>query len=133
MKHKALNQLLCAAVINQSFRQTLLSDPVQAIDGGYHGQAFPLSLEERALLSKIRVGTLEELAAEVHAWISGNGHHDQARSGEVPGRRSRAGVVSRYKGAERSGLAGIYRRRSGEPAGAAAGQPVPDLREPAFA
>jgi hypothetical protein len=90
MKHKALNQLLCAAVINQTFRQALLQNPVQALDNGYHGQSFAVSSEERALLSKTRATTLEELAAEVYAWISGNGYHGRDAH-EAPSRPRRVG------------------------------------------
>ena len=73
MKHKSLNQLLCAAVINGRFRETLLRDPLRALAAGYEGHEFDLTPEERALVVGIRAHGLEDFAAQVHCWISGEG------------------------------------------------------------
>jgi hypothetical protein len=74
MKHTGLNQLLCAAVINNRFCEALLRDPAQALTAGFQGQTFSLTPEERALVVDIRAGQLEDFAAQVYCWISGNGN-----------------------------------------------------------
>lgn len=78
MKHKSLNQLLCAATVNARFREALLADPAKAIAAGYFDQTFRLTAEERALVTGIRAAQLEDFAAQVYHWISikanGNGN-----------------------------------------------------------
>jgi hypothetical protein len=71
MKHKSLNQLLCAATVNVRFREALLRDPAHAIVTGYFDHSFSLTSEERDLVVGIRAERLEDFAAEVYAWISG--------------------------------------------------------------
>lgn len=72
MKHKSLNQLVCAAMINSRFRETLLRDPAQALASGYYEHSFALTAEERDLVLGIRAQKLEDFADQVHRWISGN-------------------------------------------------------------
>ena len=74
MKHKGLNQLLCAAVVNDRFRETLLRNPAQALGSGYYDHTFSLTPEERDLVIDIRAQKLEDFAAQVYRWISGNGN-----------------------------------------------------------
>ena len=74
MKHRSLNQLLCAATVNGRFRETLLSDPARAIASGYFDHSFSLTPEERDLVIGIQAQRLEDFAAQVYHWISGNGH-----------------------------------------------------------
>ena len=74
MKHKGLNQLLCAAVVNERFCEVLLHHPLRALSSGYGGQGFSLTPEERALVIGIRAERLEDLAAGIYDWISGNSH-----------------------------------------------------------
>jgi hypothetical protein len=82
MKHKSLNQLLCAATVNARFREALLADPAKAIAAGYFDQTFRLTAEERDLVTGIRAGQLEDFAVQVYHWISikangsGNGHRN---------------------------------------------------------
>jgi hypothetical protein len=71
MKHKGLNQLLCAAVVNDRFRETLLRNPAQAVAVGYFGQSFSLTPEEHDLVVGIQAKKLEDFAAVVQGWISG--------------------------------------------------------------
>jgi hypothetical protein len=73
MKHKSLNQLLCAATVNVRFREALLRDPAGAISTGYYGHSFSLSPEERDLVIGIQAQGLEDFAAQVYHWLSGNG------------------------------------------------------------
>ena len=42
----ALSRLMAAAVINQDFRELLLSDPERALAQGYGGEQFPLDYAE---------------------------------------------------------------------------------------
>jgi hypothetical protein len=74
MKHAGLNQLLCAAVVNGRFREALLRDPAQAIAMGYLDQSFSLTSEEQELVIDIQAQQLEDFAAQVYRWISGNGN-----------------------------------------------------------
>jgi hypothetical protein len=79
MKHKSLNQLLCAATVNTRFRETLLRDPAKAIAAGYFDQTFSLTTEEQNLVTGIRAQQFEDFAAQVYHWISikanGNGRN----------------------------------------------------------
>jgi hypothetical protein len=81
MKHKGLNQLLCAAVVNDGFCKTLLRNPAQALASGYYDHTFSLTPEERDLVVDIRAKKLEDFAAQVYNWISGNGKGRSERHG----------------------------------------------------
>jgi hypothetical protein len=83
MKHKSLNQLLCAATVNGRFREMLLRDPAQAIATGYFEHSFCLTSEERDLVVGIQAQQLEDFAAQVFHWISGagNGHNGNGHNG----------------------------------------------------
>jgi hypothetical protein len=74
MKHKGLNQLLCAAVVNTKFRETLLRSPAQAIASGYLEHSFSLTPEEKKLVIDIQAPQLEDFATQIYRWISGNGN-----------------------------------------------------------
>ena len=73
MNHMGLNQLLCAAVVNNRFRETLLRNPAQAIATGYLDHNFSLTPEERDLVIDIKAQRFEDFAAQVHMRLSGNG------------------------------------------------------------
>jgi hypothetical protein len=83
MMHKGLNQLLCAAVVNERFRESLLHNPAQAIAGGYMGQSFGLTPEEHDVVVGIRARELEDFAAHIHSWMSGNGAGSMGRTGRA--------------------------------------------------
>ena len=72
MKHKALNQLVCAAVVSGRFQETLLQNPAKAIAAGYMGQSFSLLPEEIQAVIKIKAQNIEDFAAQVYDWISSN-------------------------------------------------------------
>ncbi len=74
MRHKGLNELLCAAVVNRQFRDDLLRDPAQALATGYLGHSFSLTSEEKSLVTTIKAQRLEDFAARVYDWLSPNGH-----------------------------------------------------------
>lgn len=88
MKHRGLNQLLCAAIVNDSFRDTLLQNPAQAIATGYNDHDFSLTTEERDLLLEIKAQRIEDFAAQVYGWISG-GDNGKQRSRDVLGMSDR--------------------------------------------
>ncbi len=83
MKHKSLNQLLCAATVNARFREALLRDPAKAIASGYFDHSFSLTAEEQELLVGIQAQRLEDFAAQVYDWHSttGNGRNGNGRNG----------------------------------------------------
>ncbi len=87
MLHKDLNQILCAALINENFREKLLGDPLATIATGYEGFSFSLSLEEQQMINSIQANNLEDFAAQVYA-----GLHPK-RLGimvDMPGRKAEA-------------------------------------------
>ncbi len=74
MKHKSLNQLLCAATVNGRFRDMLLRDPARAIDTGYFDHRFSLTPEEKEMVLGIEARQLEDFAAQIYNWMTGNGN-----------------------------------------------------------
>jgi hypothetical protein len=93
MKHKGLNQLLCAATVNNGFRETLLHNPAQAIATGYFDHTFSLTPEERDLVISIQAQKLEDFAAQVYHWISGNGNGN-GKNGNGNGHRQKTRVTA---------------------------------------
>jgi hypothetical protein len=87
-----LNQLLCAAVVNNRFRETLLRNPAQAIATGYLDHSFSLTPEERDLVVDIKAQRFEDFAAQVHNWLSGSGRGTGLNGN---GRRLQAHVPAR--------------------------------------
>ena len=73
MNHVGLNKMLCAAVVNNSFRENLLRNPAQAIASGYLDHSFSLTPEERDLVVDIKAQKFEDFAAQVYNWLSGSG------------------------------------------------------------
>ena len=60
-----LSKLFEAAVVNRQFCQLLLSQPETALKQGYQGDAFDLTLEEKALIISIQARSLPDLARQV--------------------------------------------------------------------
>jgi len=60
-----VSRLLTAAVINRSFRSILLSDPIKAIEGGYHGERFQMGNAETHRVTSIHASTLAEFATQL--------------------------------------------------------------------
>ncbi len=73
MRHKGLNQLLCAAIVNTRFCETLLRNPAQAVAMGYQDQTFSLTPEEHKLVISIQAQRLEDFAAQIYCWIANDG------------------------------------------------------------
>jgi hypothetical protein len=60
-----MNKLFAAAVVNSQFCHLLLNEPETALQQGYLGDAFDLTLDEQALIISIRANSLPELARQV--------------------------------------------------------------------
>ena len=69
--HKTLNpsggisRLLAAAVINQDFRNLLLTRPAKALAQGYYGEEFTLDRNEKNLVLSLQAKDLGELARQI--------------------------------------------------------------------
>ena len=70
MKNRGLNELLCAALINETFRMELLLEPRRAALTGYAGKTFELSESELNLVGCIRAHSLEEFCLQVAEWLN---------------------------------------------------------------
>ena len=60
-----LSKLFEAAIVNNQFCQLLLSQPEAALQQGYLGDNFDLTLEEQTLIVSIRAKSLPELAQQI--------------------------------------------------------------------
>jgi len=60
-----LGHLLSAAVISPRFQQTLLEDPLSALNDGYQGSRFELSSEERERILSAQAHSLAELVTKL--------------------------------------------------------------------
>ena len=110
MKHKGLNQLLCAAVVNDRFCETLLRNPAQALALGYYDHTFSLTAEERDMVIGIHAQKLEDFAAQVHRWISGNGDgRSDRRSGRYSSHEARNGNGKHKQLGTKERLVELYR------------------------
>jgi hypothetical protein len=63
--HSGLNSLFAAAVVSQSFRETLLRDPEKALKQGYLGKGFGLSQADASLIVSLNAKSLPDLAKQV--------------------------------------------------------------------
>ena len=60
-----LSKLFEAAVVNRQFCQLLLNQPETALQQGYLGNSFDLTLEEQSLIVSIQAKSLSDLAQQV--------------------------------------------------------------------
>ncbi len=63
--HSGLSGLFAAAVVSQSFREMLLSDPEKALQQGYLGKGFGLSHADAELIVSLNAKSLPDLAKQV--------------------------------------------------------------------
>ena len=70
MKTRGLNELLCAALINETFRMDLLQEPRMAALSGYDGHAFDLTEAELDLVGCIRADSIEDFCVQVAEWMN---------------------------------------------------------------
>lgn len=61
-----LHRLFTAAIVNSQFREKLLSEPELALAGGYLGQAFTLTEQEKMIVSNVRARDLADFAQKVN-------------------------------------------------------------------
>lgn len=61
-----ISRILSAAVVNRHFRNQLLSNPVQAVSGGFWGEKFELGDEDKNQLGAIQADTLAEFASQLN-------------------------------------------------------------------
>lgn len=63
---REFSRILTAAVVNSNFCKLLLSNPEEAIRGGFAGEDFHLAVEETERLSLIHAGSLAEFATQMN-------------------------------------------------------------------
>lgn len=61
-----LHRLFTAAIVNSQFREKLLNEPAMALAGGYLGQAFALTDQEKMIISSVRARDLKDFAQKVN-------------------------------------------------------------------
>ena len=66
VERSGLHRLLAAAIVNSQFRETLLSEPEMALAGGYLGQTFSLTDQEKTIISTVRAKNLTDFAQKVN-------------------------------------------------------------------
>jgi len=66
VERSGLHRLLAAAIVNSQFREVLLSEPEMALEGGYLGQTFSLTDQEKAVISNVRAKDLTDFAQQVN-------------------------------------------------------------------
>jgi hypothetical protein len=65
-ERSGLHRLFAAAIVNSQFREKLLSEPEMALAGGYLGQTFPLTDQERTIINNVRARNLTDFAQKVN-------------------------------------------------------------------
>lgn len=65
-ERSGLHRLFAAAIVSNQFRAMLLNEPEMALAGGYLGQTFPLTDQERTIISKVRARNLTDFAQKVN-------------------------------------------------------------------
>ena len=70
-----ISRLLAAAVINQGFRNLLLTRPAQALTQGYFGEEFALDRDEINLVLSLQAKDLTELAQQITTYQEDKSSH----------------------------------------------------------
>lgn len=82
MSEHTLNNIMCLALVDGEFRDTLLTDAANALGD------FDLDAEEHDVLTAIKACSVTEFARELHAWMvdrrGSNGHRSTYRPRLVP-------------------------------------------------
>jgi hypothetical protein len=63
--YEDVNRLLAAAVVSRQFCNSLLNDPVSAIQDGFAGEHFTLSADEYEMIIAIRSSSLTDFAEQI--------------------------------------------------------------------
>jgi len=77
-QYSELPRLIGAAAVSKRFRQTLLRNPEQILEGGYLGYHFGLTAEEAALVKRATVGDIQGFSLQVWEWMGRNGHGNES-------------------------------------------------------
>jgi hypothetical protein len=87
MSDRTLNDIMCLALVDGKFRDTLLTDVTDVVD------EFDLDPEEQDILRAIKADSVTDFARKLHSWMSerpkNNGHLRMYGRGEVPNSRNR--------------------------------------------
>lgn len=70
----SINRLLAAAAINPHFKNRLLENPKQALNGGFGGEQFHLSQPTLELLVSVQASTLSEFVCKLNEKLSNRLH-----------------------------------------------------------
>lgn len=65
-ERSGLHRLFTAAIVNSQFREKLLKEPEIALAGGYLGQSFTLTDQEKTIISTVRAHDLTDFAQKVN-------------------------------------------------------------------
>ncbi|HEY5730174.1 MAG TPA: hypothetical protein VIS72_09005 [Anaerolineales bacterium] len=65
-ERSGLHRLFTAAIVNSQFREKLLKEPEIALAGGYLGQSFTLTDQEKTIVSTVRANDLTDFAQKVN-------------------------------------------------------------------
>lgn len=65
-ERSGLHRLFTAAIVNSQFREKLLREPEIALAGGYLGQTFSLTDQEKTIISNVRARDLTDFAQKVN-------------------------------------------------------------------
>jgi len=65
MRNNVINQLICAAVVDEKFCNVLLKSPEKALSKGYLSHHFDLSPDEIRFIKNIHADTIESFASKV--------------------------------------------------------------------
>ena len=73
MSDQTLNSIMCMALTDGKFRDTLLTNPANVVED------FDLDADEQDVLKAIKADSVTEFARKLHAWMvqrpsGGNGH-----------------------------------------------------------
>jgi hypothetical protein len=69
-RDREYSRILTAAVVNEKFRNLLLSNPAVAIKAGFGGEAFHLAEKDSERIAMIRAKTLADFAAQMNNYLS---------------------------------------------------------------
>jgi hypothetical protein len=75
MSDNTLNSIMCLAVTDGKFRETLLTDAANVVGD------FDLEAEEQHILTAIKVDCVTDFARELHAWMVDRGGSNGHRRG----------------------------------------------------
>ena len=67
-----LHRLFAAAIVSDQFRAKLLSEPEAAMTGGYLGQAFVLTDQEKRIIKTVQANDLKDFAQKVNQALKGS-------------------------------------------------------------